>query len=99
MQGKSQDEQCGAGPTGENASPPPCCGSGCAVCVLDYWTPDEPGAGTRPADEAVGSRVPPVPDPSAEPAETDLLALLEAFEEAELEAQRIITQLDGESKS
>src|SRR5215470_13165468 len=20
---------------------PPCCGSGCAVCVLDYWEPDE----------------------------------------------------------
>lgn len=20
---------------------PPCCGTGCAVCVLDYWEPDE----------------------------------------------------------
>jgi hypothetical protein len=20
---------------------PPCCGSGCAVCVLDYWIDDE----------------------------------------------------------
>jgi hypothetical protein len=22
-------------------SMPPCCGTGCAVCVLDYWEPDE----------------------------------------------------------
>ena len=22
---------------------PPCCGSGCAVCILDYWVDDEPG--------------------------------------------------------
>ncbi|MGH9769298.1 MAG: hypothetical protein ACREAB_17880, partial [Blastocatellia bacterium] len=22
-------------------SGPPCCGTGCAVCVLDYWEPDE----------------------------------------------------------
>lgn len=21
--------------------PPPCCGSGCTVCVLDYWPTDE----------------------------------------------------------
>jgi hypothetical protein len=20
---------------------PPCCGTGCAVCVLDYWEPSE----------------------------------------------------------
>jgi hypothetical protein len=20
---------------------PPCCGTGCAVCVLDYWEPNE----------------------------------------------------------
>lgn len=26
-----------------NSSVPPCCGSGCAVCVLDYWVDDVPG--------------------------------------------------------
>jgi hypothetical protein len=24
-----------------SSSMPPCCGTGCAVCVLDYWDPDE----------------------------------------------------------
>jgi len=32
-------------PTGSkrNSQMPPCCGSGCAVCILDYWVDDEPG--------------------------------------------------------
>ena len=25
----------------EPCSMPPCCGTGCAVCVLDYWEPSE----------------------------------------------------------
>jgi hypothetical protein len=25
----------------KQSSMPPCCGAGCAVCVLDYWEPDE----------------------------------------------------------
>jgi hypothetical protein len=25
----------------EPCSMPPCCGTGCAVCVLDYWEPGE----------------------------------------------------------
>ena len=26
--------------SGDSALAPPCCGSGCAVCVLDYWSDD-----------------------------------------------------------
>ncbi|MCI0664235.1 MAG: hypothetical protein L0220_24515 [Acidobacteria bacterium] len=32
---------------GDTSSAPPCCGSGCAVCVLDYWVDDEPGLGSQ----------------------------------------------------
>jgi hypothetical protein len=33
------------------SSMPPCCGTGCAVCVLDYWDPDE---FETPAPKATG---------------------------------------------
>lgn len=36
---------------------PPCCGTGCAVCVLDYWEPDEfelPALETRTANSDSG---------------------------------------------
>jgi hypothetical protein len=28
-------------PSVKPCSMPPCCGTGCAVCVLDYWEPNE----------------------------------------------------------
>jgi len=34
--------------SGDSAfAPPPCCGSGCAVCVLDYWSDDQPCMGSQ----------------------------------------------------
>ena len=33
--------------SGDSALAPPCCGSGCAVCVLDYWSDDEPCMGSQ----------------------------------------------------
>src|SRR5919109_5071205 len=67
-----------------NSSMPPCCGSGCAVCVLDYWVDDEPGAGTQ--EEITGDSV-----------GSEMLVLLEAFEEAERRAKQMIAQEDSES--
>jgi hypothetical protein len=46
---------------------PPCCGTGCAVCVLDYWEPDE--------------------------SESETLAMLDAIEQAQSQAQRMIADL------
>jgi len=45
MQVDELDQQCdttGSSP-GDSTLAPSCCGSGCAVCVLDYWSDDEPG--------------------------------------------------------
>jgi hypothetical protein len=50
---------------------PPCCGTGCAVCVLDYWEPNE----------------------SENESESDTLAMLDAIEQAQSEARRMITDL------
>lgn len=62
---------------------PPCCGSGCAVCVLDYWVADEPSAGTQEeiGGDSVGS---------------EMSVLLEAFEEAERLAKQMIAPTDSE---
>jgi hypothetical protein len=32
---------------------PPCCGTGCAVCVLDYWEPSESESETIAMLEAI----------------------------------------------
>jgi hypothetical protein len=63
------------------SSMPPCCGSGCAVCVLDYWVDDEPGVMTQ--GEITGDSV-----------GSDMLVLLEAFEEAERQAKQMIDRMD-----
>jgi hypothetical protein len=63
------------------SSMPPCCGSGCAVCVLDYWVDDEPGVMTQ--EEITGDSV-----------GSDMLVLLEAFEEAERQAKQMIDRMD-----
>jgi hypothetical protein len=63
------------------SSMPPCCGSGCAVCVLDYWVDDEPGVMTQ--EEITGNSV-----------GSEMLVLLEAFEEAERQAKQMIAQTD-----
>jgi hypothetical protein len=51
---------------------PPCCGTGCAVCVLDYWEPNE--------------------------SESEALAMLEAIEQAQSQARRMIAEQDGDSQ-
>jgi hypothetical protein len=63
------------------SSMPPCCGSGCAVCVLDYWVDDEPGVMTQ--EEITGDSV-----------GSDMLVLLAAFEEAERQAKQMIDRMD-----
>lgn len=60
------------------SSMPHCCGTGCAVCVLDYWEPDE-------------FEIP----QSSEP---ETLAMLEAIEQAQRQAQRMIAEQDGDSQ-
>jgi hypothetical protein len=65
------------------SSMPPCCGTGCAVCVLDYWVDDEPGVMTQ--EEITGDSV-----------KSEMLILLEAFEEAERQAKQMIGHMDGE---
>jgi hypothetical protein len=65
------------------SSMPPCCGTGCAVCVLDYWVDDEPGVMTQ--EEITGDSV-----------KSEMLILLEAFEEAEQQAKQMIAHTDGE---
>jgi hypothetical protein len=61
-----------------SSSMPPCCGTGCAVCVLDYWEPDE-------------FEIP-------QNSESETLAMLEAIEQAERQAQRMIAEQDGDPK-
>ena len=74
---------------------PPCCGTGCAVCVLDYWTDDEL--------EPVRQEECPEHNPeklteslTAVMSESDMLAMLEAIEKAQWQFQLGITQIDGE---
>src|SRR5262245_58308284 len=38
---QSQARRSAATSLKQSSSTPPCCGAGCAVCVLDYWQPDE----------------------------------------------------------
>ena len=61
---------------GRPSSMPPCCGTGCAVCVLDYWDPDE--------------------FETPQSSESETLAMLEAIEQAERQAQRMIAEQDGD---
>lgn len=63
------------------SSMPPCCGSGCAVCVLDYWVDNEHDVMTQ--EEITGDSV-----------GSELLVLLEAFEDAERQAKQMIAQTD-----
>lgn len=58
------------------SSMPPCCGTGCAVCVLDYWEPDE--------------------FETPQSSESETLAMLEAIEQAERQARRMIAEQDGD---
>ncbi|MCI0336284.1 MAG: hypothetical protein L0226_01790 [Acidobacteria bacterium] len=74
--------------TRASSSTPPCCGSGCAVCVLDYWVDDEPGLATQ--EEL---RAEPWAEESVDP---DMQAMLEAFEQAQQQAEQMIAQMDGE---
>jgi hypothetical protein len=118
-----------------SASMPPCCGAGCAVCVLDYWEPDEfeiPSSYTTDAASDHGyerrprnntnelAQSDPRPDTPADlPAccgtgcavcvldypesfskqrsESETLAMLEAVEQAQRQARRIIANQDGDS--
>jgi hypothetical protein len=108
MDEKRQNEQyAAAGGSGRSdLSMPPCCGSGCAVCVLDYWIGDETGSATQEEiTTEISNHHPSLEEPLEVPLEvfeaspeSDLLALLEAFERAQLEVQQIIAQLDGEAK-
>lgn len=59
-----------------SSSMPPCCGTGCAVCVLDYWEPDE--------------------FETPQSSESETLAMLEAIEQAERQARRMIAEQDGD---
>lgn len=62
-----------------SSSMPPCCGTGCAVCVLDYWVPDE-------------FKLP-------QSSESETLEMLEAVEQAQRQARRLIAeQDDGDSQ-
>lgn len=65
-----------ASPRVERSSMPPCCGTGCAVCVLDYWDPDE--------------------FETPQSSESETLAMLEAIEQAERQARRMIAEQDGD---
>jgi hypothetical protein len=61
-----------------SADLPPCCGTGCAVCVLDY--PElfsNRTAGNQPADDQV---------------DAEMLAMLEAIEQAQSQANQIIAE-------
>jgi hypothetical protein len=78
------------------SSMPPCCGSGCAVCVLDYWVDDEPGLLTQ--EEITGGSIQPELPELSElpqlPQLPQLLVLLEAFEDAERQAKQMIVHMD-----
>ncbi len=62
-------------PTDSPADLPACCGTGCAVCVLDY---SESFSKHRSVSET--------------------LAMLEAIEQAQLQARQIIANQDGDSR-
>lgn len=114
---------------------PPCCGTGCAVCVLDYWEPDEfespapeatsanPGHGhenhhcniTNESTQSDPLTVTPDNLPvccgtgcavcvldypeyfSEQKSESETLAMIEAIEQAERQAERIIAGQGGDS--
>jgi hypothetical protein len=59
-------------PSMQPCGAPPCCGTGCAVCVLDYWEPNESES------------------------ESEALAMLDAIEQAQLQALRMIAEQDGD---
>jgi hypothetical protein len=65
-----------------DSSRPPCCGSGCAVCVLDYWEDETPAAGATEA--AIDAEI------------LLMLPMLEAFEEAQQTAGQIIVPADSD---
>ena len=113
-------------------SGPPCCGTGCAVCVLDYWEPDEFESPAREMSDASSGHghenhpsnitnevtqpdpLPGTPDDlpvccgtgcvvcvldypeyfSKQRSESETLAMLEAFEQAE----RLIANQEGDSQ-
>ncbi|MGE0126966.1 MAG: hypothetical protein AB7U82_02585 [Blastocatellales bacterium] len=121
-------------------SGPPCCGTGCAVCVLDYWEPDElespereiSGAGSNHGHEShpcnntneltqsdpLPNRPDNLPDSlpvccgtgcavcvldypeyfSEQKFESETLAMLEAIEQAERQAERLIADQTGDSR-
>lgn len=117
-------------------SGPPCCGTGCAVCVLDYWEPDEfespapetGGAGYDHGQEnhpcnitnenTQPNLLPSAPDNlpiccgtgcavcvldypeyfSEQKSESETLAMLEAFEQAERQVERMIASQGGDSQ-
>jgi hypothetical protein len=81
----------------QNFSAPPCCGSGCAVCVLDYWTNDE----LEPAPQApvveCGTE-PPVEGFKVIMSESEMLSMLEAIEQAQQRARQMIAEIDGDPR-
>jgi hypothetical protein len=104
-------------PTTGAAPLPPCCGTGCAVCVLDYA--DEQYAVGAPPTPAVEAGAPAAPAnertqccntgclvcvrdypelllPTS--AETQVLQLLQAVEEAQLHAAQLCAQAKGEQR-
>jgi hypothetical protein len=82
-------------PRREESTIPPCCGSGCAVCVLDYWTEDE-YAPVAPAQSSERKAEMSTESFTEGMSESEMLAMLEAIEKAQWQAQLVITQLDGE---
>jgi hypothetical protein len=73
-----------------SSSMPPCCGSGCSVCVLDYWTEDEIKPVTEETETGAGEK-------TNWQSEADTLAMVEAIEEAQWIAEQMIAQMDGET--
>jgi hypothetical protein len=84
------DHSTAGGSPRASSSIPPCCGSGCSVCVLDYWTEDE----VKPVAEETETG--PV-NMSNWQSEADTLAMIEAIEEAQWVAEQMIAQMDGET--
>ncbi len=83
--------------TRQNSSAPPCCGSGCAVCVLDYWTNDEFEPVTQESTIEHAAETP--AESFAEiMSEAEILAMLEAIEHAQQRAKQIIAEMEGESQ-
>ena len=122
------------------SSAPPCCGSGCAVCVLDYWEPNEfedPAQEPCAANSDCGHKnhprnnineqtqtnsrtVDPIELPDNRPSccgtgcavcvldypelyskqatDSETLLMLEAIEQAQWQARRILADQDGDSQ-